>query len=39
VLGDAGGVGALEHEHLQRRGKQLRVVDVGAFDLDPERAA
>src|SRR5262249_20943375 len=33
------GVGPLDHDRLDRGGEQLRVVDVGAFDLEPERAA
>jgi len=39
VLSDLVGVGALDHSRGERRGEQLGVVDVGACDLDPERAA
>lgn len=39
VLGDLGGVGALDHGRVEGRLQQLGVVDVGALDLDSERAA
>src|SRR5262249_42471671 len=34
-----GGVGPLDHDRRDGGGEQLRVVEVGAFDREPERAA
>src|SRR5487761_1253355 len=39
VLRELAGVGSLDHRRFQRGGEQPGVVDVGALDLDPERAA
>jgi len=39
VLLELRGVGPLDDDRLDRAGEQLGVVDVGAFQLEPERTA
>ena len=39
VLRELAGVRALDDDRLDRGGEQLRVVDIGTRELEPERAA